>query len=178
MRDQVRGKTDFDIHTDEVAEAVRANDRQVIEAGAPMQFEEAVPSVEGERSYISSKFLLRDRKGNPYAVCGIATDITELKRAEAMQARRARQAFLRADIQLAFSEAAESGLQTVLQWCTEAVVRHLTRHLHVSGLSTNKRTCLSCGPAQVSTPIWTAATLAYLSANLRSASLHASVNPT
>jgi PAS domain S-box-containing protein len=124
MRDQVRGKTDFDIHTDEVAEAVRANDRQVIEAGAPMQFEEAVPSVEGERSYISSKFLLRDRKGNPYAVCGIATDITELKRAEAMQARRARQAFLRADIQLAFSEAAESGLQTVLQRCTEAVVRH------------------------------------------------------
>ena len=123
-RNQIRGKTDFDIHPPEVAEAVRANDRQVIEAGIPIQFEESVPSSEGERSYISSKFLLRDRTGKPCAVCGIATDITELKRAEAMQGRRARQAALRADVQLAFSEAPESGLQPILQRCTEAMVRH------------------------------------------------------
>jgi PAS domain S-box-containing protein len=91
QRDQIRGKTDFDIHPYEVAEAVRANDRQVIEAGVPIQFEEAVPSAEGERSYVSVKFLLRDRTGKPYAVCGIATDITESKRAEAMQAAIARE---------------------------------------------------------------------------------------
>jgi PAS domain S-box-containing protein len=91
QRDQIRGKTDFDIHPYEVAEAVRANDRQVIEAGVPIQFEEAVPSAEGERSYVSVKFLLRDRRGKPYAICGIATDITESKRAEAMQAAIARE---------------------------------------------------------------------------------------
>jgi PAS domain S-box-containing protein len=91
QRDQIRGKTDFDIHPSEVAEAVRANDRQVIEAGVPIQFEETVPSAEGERSYVSVKFLLRDRRGKPYAVCGIATDITESKRAEAMQAAIARE---------------------------------------------------------------------------------------
>src|SRR5208282_3650938 len=124
-RDQIRGKTDFDIHPHDVAEAVRANDRQVIEGGAPIQFEEAVPSAEGERYYIVSKFLLRDRTGKPYAVCGIATDITQLKRAEAMQGRRARQAAMRADIQLAFSDEIESGLQSVLQRSAEAVVRHL-----------------------------------------------------
>src|SRR4029077_12677609 len=66
QRDQIRGKTDFDIHASEVAEAVRANDRQVIEAGVPIQFEETVPSAEGERSYVSLKFLLRDRTGEPY----------------------------------------------------------------------------------------------------------------
>src|ERR1700688_2652402 len=49
----------------------------------------------------------------------------ELKRAEAMQGRRARQAALRADVQLAFSEAPESGLQTILQRCSEGMVRHL-----------------------------------------------------
>ena len=33
QRDQIRGKTDFDILPPEVAEAARANDRRVIEAG-------------------------------------------------------------------------------------------------------------------------------------------------
>jgi PAS domain S-box-containing protein len=90
-RDQIRGKTDFDIHPPEVAEAVRANDRRVIQAGEPIQFEEAAPSVEGERRYVAVKFLLRDRTGKPYAVCGIATDVTESKRTEEMQAAMARE---------------------------------------------------------------------------------------
>ena len=90
-RDQIRGKTDYDILPHDVAEAVRDNDRQVIEAGVPIQFEETVPSDGGERVYVSAKFLLRDRTGKPYAVCGIATDITESKRAEEMQASMARE---------------------------------------------------------------------------------------
>ena len=90
-RDQIRGKTDFDILPHDVAEAVRDNDRRVIEAGEPIQFEEAVPSADGKRLYVSVKFLLRDRTDNPYAVCGIATDITELKRAEEMQVAIARE---------------------------------------------------------------------------------------
>jgi PAS domain S-box-containing protein len=85
-RDQIRGKTDFDIHPPEVAESVRDNDRQVIKADVPIQFEEVVPLEEGDRYFIAAKFLLRDRRGKPYAVCGISTDITELKRAEEMQA--------------------------------------------------------------------------------------------
>jgi len=125
QRDQVRGKTDFDIHPHDVAEKVRANDRQVIEAGTPIQFEEVVPIAEGERQYVVVKFLLRDRTAKPYAVCGIATDITELKRAEEPQARRARQAALRADIHAAFSVGTKSTLQSMLQHCAEAVVRHL-----------------------------------------------------
>src|SRR5208282_909891 len=122
---QIRGKTDFDIHPQDVAETVRANDRHVIEAGAPIQFEEAVPMAEGERHYVVVKFLLRDRAARPYAVCGIATDITELKRAEELQARRARQAALRADIHAALSSGTESVLQTMLQRSAKAIVRHL-----------------------------------------------------
>jgi PAS domain S-box-containing protein len=74
QREQIRGKTDFDILPRDVAETVRANDRHVIEAGAPIQFEEAVPMAEGERQYVVVKFLLRDRTNKPYAVCGIATE--------------------------------------------------------------------------------------------------------
>jgi PAS domain S-box-containing protein len=82
QRDQIRGKTDFDIFPHDVAETLRANDRQVIEARTPIQFEETVPVAQGERHYVVVKFLLRDSSAKPYAVCGIATDITELKRAE------------------------------------------------------------------------------------------------
>jgi PAS domain-containing protein len=70
QRDQICGKTDFDILPQEVAEAVRASDRRVIETGAPLQFEESVPTAEGERNYIVVKFLLRDGSGKPYAICG------------------------------------------------------------------------------------------------------------
>jgi PAS domain S-box-containing protein len=125
QRDQICGKTDFDIHPHDVAETARANDRQVIEAGTPIQFEEAVPMAEGERHYVVVKFLLRDRTAKPYAVCGIATDITELKRAEELQARRARHAALRADIHAAFSSGTENALQAILQRSAEAIVRHL-----------------------------------------------------
>jgi PAS domain S-box-containing protein len=125
QRDQICGKNDFDIHPREVAETVRANDRHVIEAGTPIQFEEAVPMAEGDRQYVVVKFLLRDRTAKPYAVCGIATDITELKRAEELQSRRARQAALRADIHAALSSGTESALQTILQHSVEAIARHL-----------------------------------------------------
>jgi PAS domain S-box-containing protein len=81
-RDQICGKTDFDIHPRDVAATLRANDRDVIEKGMPIQFEEAVPMAGGERSYVVVKFLLRDRQTEPYAVCGIATDITASRQAE------------------------------------------------------------------------------------------------
>jgi PAS domain S-box-containing protein len=125
QHDQIRGRTDFDIHPHDVAETLRANDRQVIEGGGPTQFEEVVPSAGGARHYVVVKFLLLDQVNAPYAVCGIATDITALKQTEELQIRRARRAGLRADIHAAFSGGVESALQTMLQRSTEAIVHHL-----------------------------------------------------
>jgi PAS domain S-box-containing protein len=124
-RDEIRGKTDFDIHPHDVAETLRANDRQVIEARGPAQFEELVPSGGNLCHYLVVKFPLRDRTNEPYAICGIATDITALKQTEELQIRHARQAALRADINETFSGGAESSLQTILQSSTEVIVRHL-----------------------------------------------------
>jgi PAS domain S-box-containing protein len=71
------GRTDFELFPQAVAEAVRANDRQVLAAGAPIEFEEQVTHEDGPRSYISLKFPIANAAGEPFAICGISTDITE-----------------------------------------------------------------------------------------------------
>ncbi len=76
------GRTDFDIFPSEIAEAFQVNDRKVVEACQPLEFEEIAPRKDGLHTYLSVKFPLIDEQGNTYAVCGISTDITERKRAE------------------------------------------------------------------------------------------------
>ncbi len=91
QRDQIRGKTDYDFLPRDIAEKIQATDRQVIEAGRPIQYEVAIPMAESVRRYVVEKFLLRDGTGKPYAICGISTDITELKRAEELEAEMAQE---------------------------------------------------------------------------------------
>ncbi|HSP98186.1 MAG TPA: PAS domain-containing protein [Candidatus Dormibacteraeota bacterium] len=77
------GRTDHELFPKEVADALRANDLRVAEAGTSMHIEEVVPTAECERTYLSIKFPLRDREGAIYGVCGMATDITERQQIEA-----------------------------------------------------------------------------------------------
>ncbi len=80
--DDVLGKTDFDIWPQELAEAFQANDRQVLQSGEIVECEEIAAHSDGNRTYLSVKFPLRNSQGEIYAVAGISTDITERKRAE------------------------------------------------------------------------------------------------
>jgi PAS domain S-box-containing protein len=66
---------------------------------------------------------IRDPEGNIVGASTIARDVTELKRAQERIIRQARQAALRADVSAALGEG--GALQSILQRCTESMVRNL-----------------------------------------------------
>ncbi len=76
------GKTDEEVFPPEQAAAFLANDREVLAAGAPMEFEEVAVHDDGPHTSLVVKFPLLNAQGRCYALCGIATDITDRKRAE------------------------------------------------------------------------------------------------
>jgi PAS domain S-box-containing protein len=82
--EQIIGKTNHDLFPKGIADAFTANDRQVINAGKPIEFEEEIQWDDGLHTYISIKFPLRDSDGKIYALCGMSTDITKRKKAESL----------------------------------------------------------------------------------------------
>lgn len=81
-REDVVGHTDFDIFSEETANAFRENDDRVVEGGEAIQVEEIAPQKDGVRTFVSVKFPLRDLRGDIYAVGGVSTDITDRKKQE------------------------------------------------------------------------------------------------
>jgi len=82
-RDQILGKTDFDIFSREWAEYYQTHDRRVLELDRPVQLEEELEAADGTtHMFLSNKFPLHDTDGRSYAVCGISTDITGRKQQE------------------------------------------------------------------------------------------------
>ncbi len=79
---EIIGRRDIDVMPAAIAARLRANDAQVIEACGTVTFEEQVEFGGQARTYLVNKFPLLDAAGRPYAVCGIATDISARKRVE------------------------------------------------------------------------------------------------
>jgi len=80
--EDVRGKTDRDFLDPDIAELFFKNDGQVLHQKKSIQVEERFRVDGGSRTYLSTKFPLYDGKGQVTGVCGIATDITALKKAQ------------------------------------------------------------------------------------------------
>ncbi len=81
-RDDVLGRTGEELFAPEFAAMYRENDESVHLHGA-QQVEEVAMHHDRLHTYLSVKFSLLDLDGQPYGVCGISTDITEQKQAEA-----------------------------------------------------------------------------------------------
>jgi len=82
-QEDIIGKTDHDIFPKDFADYFRENDLKVLESGLPLQFEEQVTQDDGIHDYISIKFPLFNEDQEPYAICGISTDITDRNRSQA-----------------------------------------------------------------------------------------------
>jgi len=78
----ILGRTDHELFAQGTADALRAMDRRVAAAEAPLIEEELVPDGDAPHTYLSVKCPLRDHQGRVHGVFGISTDITDRKRAE------------------------------------------------------------------------------------------------
>jgi PAS domain S-box-containing protein len=76
------GKRRKEFLPQELAERDEENDRRVIEAGSPQQFEEAGTFEGKAATFLTIKFPLRNEHGGIWGIGGISTDITKRKQAE------------------------------------------------------------------------------------------------
>jgi len=81
-REQVLGKTDFDLFPTEIAEQFRSNDLAVMAAGKLTEYEERVGTPWGEQLFLSKKVPLISPNGEVEGICGISTNITNQREAE------------------------------------------------------------------------------------------------
>ncbi|MBF2019425.1 MAG: PAS domain S-box protein [Hydrococcus sp. C42_A2020_068] len=80
---EVIGRTDVDFQIDrEQAQQIMEHDRSVMETGQVQVFEEQLSLPEGTRTFLATKSPYRDERGNVIGTIGVATDITDRKRAE------------------------------------------------------------------------------------------------
>ncbi len=76
------GRTDLLLFPKEQADAMHADELQVLATRLPLKREEIITTNGEPRTYFSIKFPLFYADGTPFAVCGISTDITERKLSE------------------------------------------------------------------------------------------------
>ena len=76
------GKTNPELFEAPVAVCLDDNDRQVLQAKRACRYEEQIYQQDGWHTYMSVKFPLCNSAGDPYAICGISTDITDRQHAE------------------------------------------------------------------------------------------------
>ncbi|MGE3405426.1 MAG: PAS domain S-box protein [Pirellulales bacterium] len=115
--EQMVGKDDFALFPAELAREFRDRDRQVLESGEQVTFEDVLERDGQSQTFITSKSLCRDDQDRPIAIVGIAHDITERKLAEDQLARTCE------DLRIGRAES-----ELALQNASQALAREASEH--------------------------------------------------
>ncbi len=82
-KEDIPGKTDYDLYTQEEADFFREQDKRMLEHGKPRHNEEWISYPDGRKVLLDTlKTSYRDAHGDVLGLIGICRDITERKRAE------------------------------------------------------------------------------------------------
>ncbi len=76
------GRLDSELFPPELAVRMRQADLNALQSPSPIEVQEVIPHAEGLHTYTTIKFALLAEDAKPYAVCGIAMDITDRVLAE------------------------------------------------------------------------------------------------
>ena len=83
--EEIIGRTDADFHPPETVEMFRENDLRALRAEDPIVVEESL-EIDGQtHHFVTTKFPLKDLDNQVYALCGIAADITDMRRNEQLK---------------------------------------------------------------------------------------------
>jgi len=80
--EDIHGKSDHEILPTPMADQFTAHDLRVLQESRALQVEEQIALPDGLHTYLSIKFPIYHESGAPEGLCGISTDITELKKAQ------------------------------------------------------------------------------------------------
>ncbi|MEW5734093.1 MAG: ATP-binding protein [Thermodesulfobacteriota bacterium] len=79
-REEIPGKTVYDVSPPELAETYARADRDLLARRRPQVYEAWARNAEGElRSILFSKAVFYDSEGNPAGIAGVMTDLTEAR---------------------------------------------------------------------------------------------------
>ncbi|WP_375759911.1 PAS domain S-box protein [Corallococcus exercitus] len=119
-REHVAGRTVFDVFPQDIAEALHQANRDIFKAGVSVEREERLAHDDGIHIHLTQKFPLRDAAGTVYALCGIATDITERKQMEISQrflAEASRELVTSLDYETTLQRVAELAVPVLADLC-------------------------------------------------------------
>ncbi|WP_082035649.1 PAS domain-containing protein [Shewanella sp. cp20] len=82
-RTRVIGMRDSDLYPTHIAEIINHHDHIILDSDQAQSFEQPMPTVQGERIYLITKYPIKDKDGNIIALGAMAVDISSLKTKQA-----------------------------------------------------------------------------------------------
>lgn len=81
-RAEIIGKTLGELSPKMDPQQIETEDRVLLATGQALKFENTIDLADGPHTFLSNRFLIRDEEGQIFAIASIATDITDIRRAE------------------------------------------------------------------------------------------------